>query len=150
MANGRTRLVASLVVVLAAITEPLAQTTAQTRRAPTSYELFGQRYYILRSADGFSQRGIASWYGGKFHGNPTASGEIYDMHAMTAAHKTLPLRTDVEVTNLRNGRSVVVRVNDRGPFLDDRIIDLSYAAAEALDLVGSGTGLVEVRALPRP
>ena len=146
MASGRTRLVASLVVVVAAITQSLGQTP----RAPSSYELFGQRYYILRSADGFSQRGIASWYGGKFHGNPTASGEIYDMHAMTAAHKTLPIPTDVQVTNLRNGKSVVVRVNDRGPFLDDRIIDLSYAAAQALDLVGSGTGMVEVRALPRP
>ena len=143
--SWRRRIVASLLVGFAAVAEPLAQ----TRRKPTSYELFGQRYYILGSAAGFSQRGIASWYGGSFHGNPTANGEIYDMHAMTAAHKTLPLPTDVEVKNLRNGKTVVVRVNDRGPFLGDRIIDLSYAAAQALDLVGPGTGLVEVRALPR-
>ena len=95
-----------------------------------------------------SKKGIASWYGGSFHGNPTASGEIYDMNAMTAAHKTLPIPTDVEVKNLRNGKTIVVRVNDRGPFFDDRIIDLSYAAAQALDIVGPGTGLVEVRALP--
>jgi rare lipoprotein A len=144
----RHRMALSLLVGLATIAEPLAQSPTRTaRRTPTSYELFGQRYHILRSADGFSQRGIASWYGGSFHGNPTASGEIYDMHAMTAAHKTLPIPTDVEVTNLRNGKTVVVRVNDRGPFLDDRIIDLSFAAAEALDLVGPGTGMVQVRAI---
>ncbi len=114
---------------------------------PPHYEEFGERYYVLPSSDGYRERGVASWYGRKFHGKRTSSGETYDMHRFTAAHKTLPLPTWVEVTNLRNRRSIVVRVNDRGPFVANRIIDLSYAAAEELDIVRDGTGLVEVRAL---
>jgi rare lipoprotein A len=114
---------------------------------PESYEVFGKRYYVLKDARGYRERGIASWYGEKFHGRRTSNGETYDMYAMTAAHKTLPLPTYVEVTNLRNGRSVVLRVNDRGPFHDNRIIDLSYTAAAKLDILGAGTGLVEVRAI---
>jgi rare lipoprotein A len=114
---------------------------------PAFYEINGQRYYTMRSNEGYSERGIASWYGKKFHGRRTSSGEIYDMFAMTAAHKTLPLPTYVEVTNLSNGRSVVVRVNDRGPFHQNRIIDLSYAAARKLGVVGGGTAPVEVRAI---
>ena len=113
----------------------------------SSYEVLGQRYHILDSAAGYVERGVASWYGPKFHGNVTASGERFDMYALTAAHRTLPISTDVEVTNLRNGKSIVVRINDRGPFVDRRIIDLSYAAGQALGLVGAGTGLVEVRAI---
>jgi rare lipoprotein A (peptidoglycan hydrolase) len=115
----------------------------------TNYEVFGQRYHILDSAEGYVERGVASWYGAKFHGNVTASGERFDMYALTAAHRTLPIPTDVEVTNLRNGKSIVVRINDRGPFVDRRIIDLSYAAGQALGLVGAGTGLVEVRGSQR-
>lgn len=92
----------------------------------------------------YAQRGIASWYGGKFHGNPTASGEIYNMFELTAAHRTLPLGTSVMVTNLENGRSVEVRINDRGPFVRGRIIDLSYAAARAIGIVEKGTTNVEV------
>jgi len=115
--------------------------------AARSYDVFGRRYFVLDSAEGYRERGVASWYGGKFHGNLTANGEIYDMHALTAAHKTLPIPTDVEVTNLRNGKSVILRINDRGPFVDDRVIDVSYAAAQELGLVGPGTGLVEIRAL---
>lgn len=114
---------------------------------PASYVVHGKRYYVMDSAEGYVERGIASWYGPKFHGRKTSSGEVYDMHAMTAAHKTLPLPTYVRVTNLENGRSVVVKVNDRGPFVRNRIIDLSYAAAKALDIVRKGTGLVEIRAL---
>lgn len=114
---------------------------------PPSYEVSGKRYYVMDSADGFVERGIASWYGPKFHGRKTSSGEIYDMHAMTAAHKSLPLPTYVRVTNLENGRSLILKVNDRGPFVRNRIIDLSYAAAHELDIVAKGTGLVEVRAL---
>ncbi len=114
---------------------------------PASYVVNGHRYYVLASARGYVERGIASWYGTKFHGRRTSSGEPYDMYAMTAAHKTLPLPTYVRVTNLRNGRSVVVRVNDRGPFHPNRIIDLSWAAAAKLGILGHGTGLVEVRAL---
>lgn len=114
---------------------------------PAHYEVFGQRYYTLASATGYQARGIASWYGTKFHGRRTSSGEVYDMYAMTAAHKTLPLPTYVEVTNLENGRSVVVKVNDRGPFHDNRLIDLSYSAASKLGIIAKGTGLVEVRAI---
>ena len=93
------------------------------------------------------QRGVASWYGSEFHGNPTASGEFYNMHDLTAAHKTLPLGAFAMVTNLENHRSVEVRINDRGPFLKGRIIDLSYAAARAIDMVEKGTARVEVVAL---
>lgn len=117
---------------------------------PSSYEVFGKRYYVLDSSQGYVERGIASWYGTKFHGRRTSSGETYDMHAMTAAHKSLPLPTYVQVTNLKNNRQLILRVNDRGPFHGNRIIDLSYAAATKLDIVRSGTGLVEVRALTDP
>ena len=108
------------------------------------YAVFGKTYYPLKNADGYHERGIASWYGKKFHGRKTSSGEAYDMYTMTAAHKTQPLPSYVRVRNLNNGRSVTVRVNDRGPFLENRLIDLSYAAAARLDIIGSGTGIVEV------
>lgn len=113
----------------------------------SSYVVHGQRYHILRGADGFVQRGTASWYGRKFHGRRTSSGEIYDMYAMTAAHKRLPIPSQVEVTNLTNGRRVVVRINDRGPFVGNRIIDLSYAAAKQLGMLSEGTAPVEIRAI---
>ena len=112
-----------------------------------TYEVFGKRYYVLDSSDGFTQEGIASWYGPDFHGKKTSSGEIYDMYAMTAAHKTLPLPSYLEVKNLENGRKIVVRVNDRGPFHDNRIVDLSYTGAIKLDMVAKGTALVEIRAI---
>lgn len=112
-----------------------------------SYEVFGKRYYTLASNEGYVERGIASWYGKKFHGRRTSSGEPYDMYKMTAAHKTLPLPSYAEVTNLENGRKVIVRINDRGPFHGDRLIDLSYSAATKLGIVGRGTGKVEVRAI---
>lgn len=111
------------------------------------YEVFGKRYTVMPSAVGYKEKGVASWYGKKFHGNLTSSREPYDMHQMTAAHKTLPLPTYVRVTNLSNNRSIVVRVNDRGPFVHNRIIDLSYAAAQKLDMVVTGTSLVEVEAI---
>lgn len=113
----------------------------------SSYEVFGKRYYTLKSSKGYKQKGVASWYGTKFHGRRTSSGEPYDMYAMTAAHKTLPLPTYVEVTNLDNGRKVIVKVNDRGPFHGNRLIDLSYSAATKLDIISRGTGKVEVRAI---
>lgn len=112
---------------------------------PATYEVNGQTYHILASASGYVERGIASWYGTKFHGRSTSSGEPYDMYKMTAAHRTLPLPCYVQVTNLQNGRQVVVRVNDRGPFHPNRIIDLSYAAARKLGI--EGTGKVEVRTI---
>lgn len=111
------------------------------------YEVFGKTYTVMDSNRGYHERGIASWYGSKFHGRRTSSGEPYDMHLATAAHKTLPLPTYAEVTNLDNGRKVVVKINDRGPFKDDRIIDLSYGAALRLDMIGTGTARVEVRAI---
>lgn len=115
-----------------------------------TYSVLGRTYRVMASADGYVERGIASWYGYKFHGRHTSSRERYDMCAFTAAHKTLPLPTYVRVTNLDNGRSVVVRVNDRGPFHEGRIIDLSYAAATRLDMKQAGTARVEVRALMGP
>jgi rare lipoprotein A len=114
---------------------------------PESYVVYGKRYYTLPSSKGYSEHGRASWYGTKFHGKRTSSGEPYDLYGMTAAHKTLPLPTYVRVTNLQNGRSVIVKVNDRGPFHDDRIIDLSYTAATKLGILGHGTGNVRVEAI---
>lgn len=111
------------------------------------YEVLGKRYTVMPSSKGYRERGVASWYGKKFHGNLTSNREVYDMHQMTAAHTTLPLPTYVRVRNLRNDKSVVVRVNDRGPFVHNRIIDLSYSAALKLDMVGEGTSLVEVTAI---
>ena len=118
-----------------------------SRGNPKSYEVFGRRYYVLDSANGHVERGVASWYGEKFHGRLTSSGEPYDMYVMTAAHKTLPLPTYARVTNLANGRSVVVKVNDRGPFVDNRIVDLSYAAAARLDMLRAGTAMVELKVI---
>jgi rare lipoprotein A len=114
---------------------------------PPFYDVFGKRYYVLSSSTAYVERGVASWYGPGFHKIRTSTGEPYDMYAMTAAHKTLPLPAYVRVINLQNGRSVVVRVNDRGPFVDNRIIDLSYTAAAKLDMLRNGTAMVEVRAI---
>ena len=114
---------------------------------PASYVVLGKRYYTLTTARGCAERGIASWYGNPFHGRRTSSGELYDMYRMTAAHKQLPLPTYVEVRNLDNGRTTTVKVNDRGPFKDNRVIDLSYAAALKLGVVANGTAFVEIRAL---
>ncbi|MGC1730287.1 MAG: septal ring lytic transglycosylase RlpA family protein, partial [Steroidobacteraceae bacterium] len=129
---------------------PDAVVRAEPRSAhgnPPFYDALGRRYYVLASAEGYVEVGVASWYGPSFHGGNTSSGESYDMYAMTAAHRTLPLPTYARVTNLKNGRSVVVRINDRGPFVANRIIDLSYTAAAKLDMLREGTTPVEVRAL---
>ena len=111
------------------------------------YKVFGRWYHPLAEAGDFRQRGIASWYGKDFHGKKTSNGERYNMYAMTAAHKTLPLGTWVRVRHLGNGRQITVRINDRGPFVHGRIIDLSYTGAQKLDLVGPGTAKVEIVAL---
>ncbi|MGD2127148.1 MAG: septal ring lytic transglycosylase RlpA family protein [Desulfobacteraceae bacterium] len=116
-------------------------------KIPKSYVINGKRYYPLPDSHGFVQYGKASWYGKKFHGRPTANGEIFDMHAKSAAHKTLPLATLVKVINLSNKKYTIVRVNDRGPFVKGRIIDLSYAAAKEIDLVGPGLADVKIVAL---
>lgn len=117
---------------------------------PPFYQVAGKRYTVLASAAGYRERGVASWYGDDFHGKSTSTGERYDMYAMTAAHKTLPLPCYARVTNLSNGRSVVVRINDRGPFVSNRVIDLSYTAATRLDMIHTGTAFVEVEALVPP
>jgi len=114
---------------------------------PKSYVVSGRRYFVMDSARGYVETGVSSWYGPNFHGKKTSSQETYDMYKMTAAHKTLPIPSYVEVTNLRNGRKVIVRVNDRGPFHDNRIIDLSYVAAAKLGIIKTGTGLVKIRAI---
>lgn len=113
----------------------------------SSYRVNGKRYYPLKSCRNFQQVGIASWYGTKFHDQRTSSGERYDMLSMTAAHKTLPLPTYVEVTNLENHRTIIVKVNDRGPFKSNRIIDLSYVAAKKLGMAGRGTAHVKIKAI---
>jgi rare lipoprotein A len=118
-----------------------------TRGNPPFYEVFGKRYHVMATSEGWVERGTASWYGPGFHAASTSLGEPYDMYAMTAAHKTLPIPAYAEVTNLRNGRKVVVRINDRGPFVGDRIIDLSYTAAAKLDFLNQGTAPVEVRVI---
>ncbi len=114
---------------------------------PSSYNVRGRTYRVMKTNQGYRARGVASWYGKKFHGHRTSSGETYNMYAMSAAHKELPLPTWVRVTHLGNGRSVVVKVNDRGPFHDSRLIDLSWAAAKKLGITSTGTGVVEIEAL---
>ena len=114
---------------------------------PRSYEQFGKTYYILKSANDYRKKGVASWYGTKFHGRRTSSGEAYDMLQLTAAHKTLPIPCYVRVTNLDNGKILTVRVNDRGPFVKSRIIDLSYAAAHKLGMAKKGTANVIVESV---
>ncbi len=126
---------------------------SQTQKTPEkqdgSYVINGERYYPITSSSGFEQTGTASWYGGKFHGRKTSNGETYDMHKKSAAHKILPFNTYVKVTNLDNNKSTIVRINDRGPFAKGRIIDLSYAAAKELGVVGPGTARVNIVALRR-
>jgi len=122
--------------------------SSSTRKAgQRPYTINGERYEPLASHEGFVQSGIASWYGSDFHGRTTSNGETYDMYAMTAAHKTLPLGVYVKVRNRDNGREAVVRINDRGPFIAGRIIDLSYSAARDLDIVGGGIAPVKIEAL---
>lgn len=128
--------------------EPVPRVEPRSRYGnPATYNVFGTTYKVLDSAEGFSQKGVASWYGPDFHGKRTSSGEAYDMHLMTAAHKTLPLPSYVRVTNLDNGLTTVVRVNDRGPFVKDRIIDLSYSAAKRLGVDRTGTARVAIEVI---
>ena len=130
------------------IPDPVPRNEPRSARGnPAFYDVLGKRYFVLKSADGYLERGVASWYGPGFHAASTSNGERYDMYAMTGAHKTLPLPAYVQVTNLSNGKHVIVRLNDRGPFKEGRIIDLSYTAAAKLDMIKAGTAFVEVRAL---
>jgi rare lipoprotein A len=127
--------------------EPVPRVEPLNRYTGRPYTVLGRTYTPFTELTPYRQRGIASWYGKRYHGQKTSSGEIYDMYGLTAAHTILPLPSYARVTNVANGRSVVVRVNDRGPFHEDRLIDLSYAAAHRLGLIGQGSGLVEVEAL---
>jgi len=120
-----------------------------SNRSGKSYVIKGKRYHILASSSGYRAKGLASWYGEPFHGRKTASGEVYDMHKISAAHKTLPLHTWVEVKNLDNNKMMVMRVNDRGPFVKGRIIDLSRAAAEEMGMLKAGVARVTVRAISK-
>lgn len=136
------------------IVQPVFSNSSATPRVETfrsaslrPYNVMGKRYFPITSDIPMEETGIGSWYGRQFHGNKTAIGEIYDMHAMSAAHPTMPLPSYAVITNLENGKNVVVRVNDRGPFLNNRVIDLSYAAASALDYANKGTAHVKVRRL---
>jgi len=133
---------------VAQIPDAVPQAEARSNSGnPDSYEVYGDHYVILKDPRGYKERGYASWYGKKFQGKRTSSGEPYDMFKMTAAHKTLPIPCYARVTNLNNGRSVVVRINDRGPFHEGRVIDLSYTAAVKLGSLGSGSIPVEVEAI---
>lgn len=126
------------------IPEPVERTIAGNK---SPYSVNGKTYHVLSTEAGYEETGMASWYGRKFHGHLTSNGEVYDMFSLSAAHKSLPIPSFIEVTNLDNGKSVVVRVNDRGPFHDGRIVDLSYAAAAMLDYAATGTARVRVKAL---
>ncbi|MDI6791004.1 MAG: septal ring lytic transglycosylase RlpA family protein [Thermodesulfobacteriota bacterium] len=127
--------------------------TRDTKGIPPTqrpYEIFGEAYYPIPSADGFAEEGIASWYGPDFHGKGTSCGEIYDMYEFTAAHKLLPMHTYVRVLNLENNQETVVRINDRGPFVKGRVIDLSLAAAKEIGMHNNGTAFVRIEALGAP
>ena len=126
------------------VIEPVVRTIAGNR---SPYAVLGKSYFVLPSEEGYSERGIASWYGEKFHGHKTSNGEVFDMYQVSAAHKSLPIPSFLRVTNLDNNRSIIVRVNDRGPFHDNRIIDLSYAAALKLGYADIGTARVQLDAI---
>lgn len=133
---------------LSHVKEPIPKAEPKSKYGnPESYKVLGKRYYTMNNSKGFKQTGRASWYGTKFHGKKTSSGEPYNMYALTGAHRTLPLPTYARVTNKDNNKSIIVKINDRGPFHDDRIIDLSYAAASKLGVLGKGTAHVELTAI---
>ncbi|WP_206484596.1 septal ring lytic transglycosylase RlpA family protein [Thalassotalea sp. G2M2-11] len=127
--------------------DAIPRAEAKSRGGNSNYQVRGKHYQVLSSAKNFKEHGVASWYGNKFHGHLTSNGEIYNMYGMSAAHKNLPLPTYVKVTNKANNKSVIVRVNDRGPFHQNRIIDLSYSAAYKLDMLTTGTANVVIEAI---
>jgi rare lipoprotein A len=124
---------------------PLIDKFKKKRAKGKPYEVFGKTYYPLLTVDGYEEKGIASWYGPSFHGRRTSCGELFDMHKISAAHKLLPMRTRIDVTNLENGKNITLTVNDRGPFVPGRVLDLSYAAAKSLDMVDKGLARVHIR-----
>ncbi|MDR1037675.1 MAG: septal ring lytic transglycosylase RlpA family protein [Deltaproteobacteria bacterium] len=140
--------VAGLVFVCVLLASLMAGCASGPKRSGKSYVINGKRYYILATAEGYKEKGLASWYGEPFHGRKTASGEVYDMNEVTAAHKTLPLHSWVEVVNTETRQKLLLRINDRGPFVDGRIIDLSKAAAKMIGVYRPGTAKVVVVAVP--
>ncbi len=144
---NRSLIAVVFIILIAFMIEGCATTKPPPPGTPKPYKVMGKVYKPLKDAKGYKKTGLASWYGKQFHGKKTANGEIYDMYAMSAAHKTLPLGTFVNVRNLENGKEIDVRINDRGPFVRGRIIDLSYKAATELGMAGAGTARVEVTAL---
>lgn len=137
-------------VDLSHIEQPVPKYEAKSAGGNRNYSVWGHSYKVLDSASGYHAKGVASWYGRKFHGHLTSNGETYDMYAFSAAHKTLPLPSYARVTNLNNGKQVIVRINDRGPFHDNRLIDLSYIAAQRLGIIQTGTAPVQVDAIVVP
>lgn len=131
-------------VDFAAIPNAIPKDLPKSKRGNHPYRVFGKRYQVMSSSENFVERGMASWYGTKYHGRTTSSGEVYDMYAMTAAHRSLPLPTFVRVTNLDNRRSIIVKINDRGPFIDNRVLDLSYVAAGKLGILKKGVAPVVI------
>ena len=129
------------------VAEPVPRIEPLNRYTGRPYAVFGRTYTPYTQLTPYKMRGLASWYGKRYHGQKTSSGEVYDMYGLSAAHTLLPLPSYARVTNVSNGRSVIIRVNDRGPFHQDRLIDLSYAAAHRLGLIGQGSGMVEVEAI---
>jgi len=132
---------------LASIPDAVPRAEPPHRFANRPYSVFGKDYVPISAAQPYREQGMASWYGKKFHGQKTSSGEVYDMYQMTAAHPTLPIPSYARVTNTKNGKSVVVRINDRGPFRSGRIIDLSYVAAYKLGYIQAGEATVEVESI---
>lgn len=129
--------------------DAIPRVEAKSKGGNKNYTVRGKHYRVLENSSNFVEKGTASWYGNKFHGHLTSNGEIYDMYGMSAAHKNLPLPSYVQVTNVKNNKSVIVRVNDRGPFHEDRVIDLSYSAAYKLGMLKTGTADVLIEALPK-
>ncbi|MEN8141375.1 MAG: septal ring lytic transglycosylase RlpA family protein [Thermodesulfobacteriota bacterium] len=134
-------------VISSSAKSPSMRQATKVKGTQRPYKIKGKKYYPLPSAEGFSQKGVASWYGKPFHGRKTSNGETYNMYKLSAAHKTLPMGTNLLVTNLDNGRKLTVRVNDRGPFVRGRIIDLSYKAAKEMGMLKKGTARVRIAAL---
>ena len=135
------------IILICLITAGVTGCGLTANRSGKSYVIKGKRYHIMASAEGYKEKGHASWYGEPFHGRKTASGEVYDMNRISAAHKTLPLHTWVEVKNLDNNKVMTLRINDRGPFVKGRIIDLSRAAAQEIGMMNSGVARVSVKAV---
>jgi rare lipoprotein A len=149
------KLISMILWLLIAGCTPLNKNTPSTHDdkiktdKKSSYRVYGKRYHVLKSSHNYEEKGVASWYGKRFNKKRTSSGERYNMNKMTAAHKTLPLASKVLVMNLKNGKQITVRINDRGPFVNNRLIDLSYAAAKKLGMVGAGTTSVRIKALEK-